>query len=147
MSRPPADAGFTLVEILVIIAILSLVPALAAPLLRKPPAPARLKSDVTRLAAALRVTRAAAMVQNRDMDFVIRRGPRTYASPAIPVSALDPAIDVRMITSGAGHVAASETIRFFPSGQSTGADLRLRLDHAEARLQVVWATGHVIVNP
>jgi general secretion pathway protein H len=147
MSRSGADAGFTLVEILVIVAVLSLVPALASPLLRKPPAPARLKADVTRLAAALRVTRAAAMVQNRDMDFVIRRGPRTYASPAIPISALDPATDVRVIASGTGRGVAPETIRFFPSGQSTGADVRLRLDHAEARLQVIWATGHVVVHP
>ena len=147
MSRSSADAGFTLVEILVIVAILSLVPALASPLLRKPPAPARLKADVTRLAAALRVTRAAAMMQNREMDFVIRRGLRTYASPAIPVSPLDPEVDVRMIATGVGRVVAPETIRFFPTGQSTGGDLRFRLEHAEARLQVIWATGHVIVQP
>jgi general secretion pathway protein H len=52
-----------------------------------------------------------------------------------------------MIASGAGRVAAPETIRFFPTGQSTGGDLRLRLEQAEARLQVIWATGHVIVQP
>jgi general secretion pathway protein H len=147
MSRSSADAGFTLVEILVIVAILSLIPALASPLLRRPPAPARLKADVTRLAAALRVTRAAALAQNREMDFVVRPGPRTYASPAIPVSSLDPAIDVGIIPAGAGRVIAPGTIRFFPSGQSTGGELRLRLDHAEARLQVIWATGHVVVHP
>ncbi|WP_201864276.1 prepilin-type N-terminal cleavage/methylation domain-containing protein [Microvirga soli] len=147
MSRSTADAGFTLIEILVIVAILSLIPALASPLLRKPPAPARLKADVTRLAAALRVTRAAAMAQNRDMDFVIRRGPRTYGSPAIPISSLDPEADIRMIASGAGRFVGPDTIRFFPNGQSTGADLRLRVDQAETSLQVIWATGHVIVHP
>ncbi|MBM6582471.1 prepilin-type N-terminal cleavage/methylation domain-containing protein [Microvirga sp. BT689] len=147
MSRSSADAGFTLIEILVIVAILSLIPALASPLLRRPPAPARLKADVTRLAAALRVTRAAALAQNREMDFVVRPGPRTYASPAIPVSSLDPAIDVGIIPAGAGRVIPPGTIRFFPSGQSTGGELRLRLDHAEARLQVIWATGHVVVHP
>jgi general secretion pathway protein H len=138
MKRSPADAGFTLVEILVIVAILSLVAALSAPLLRKPPASARLKADVTRLAAALRVTRAAAMVQNREMDFVLQSVPPTYASPAIRVSPLDPSVEIS---------TAQQIIRFFPNGQSTGGDLRLRLDHAEARLQVVWATGHVVVRP
>jgi general secretion pathway protein H len=147
MSRSSADAGFTLVEVLVVLMILGLATTAAVPLLRKPPAPVRLKADVTRMAAALRVTRAVAMAQNRAMDFVIQAGPATYASPAVPATVIDPAITLTMATAPPRRGAATGLIRFFPSGQSTGGDVRLRLDQAEMRLQVIWATGHVLVSP
>jgi general secretion pathway protein H len=147
MSRSSADAGFTLVEVLVVLMILGLATTAAVPLLRKPPAPVRLKADVTRMAAALRVTRAVAMAQNRAMDFVIQAEPVTYASPAVPAAAMDPAIMLTMATAPPRRGATTGLIRFFPSGQSTGGDVRLRLDQAEMRLQVIWATGHVLVSP
>jgi hypothetical protein len=52
-----------------------------------------------------------------------------------------------MATAPPRRGAATGLIRFFPSGQSTGGDVRLRLDQAEMRLQVIWATGHVLVSP
>jgi general secretion pathway protein H len=130
-----ARAGFTLIEVLVVVAVVALVAAVSAPLLRKPPR-AQLQADATRMAAALRVTRAAAMAQNRAMDFAIDAQRRTYASPVIPASALDPRVEI----AGQGGV------RFFPSGRSTGADIHLRLDRAAARVQVIWATGHVVIG-
>jgi general secretion pathway protein H len=141
MIRYSARAGFALVEILGVIMILSLVTAAATPLLRKPPASARLKADVNRMAAALRVTRAAAMAQDRAMDFVLHTGQRSYASPAVPASTIDPETDIVLAGANRG------VIRFFPSGQSTGADLRFRLGTSSMRLQVIWATGHVRIDP
>jgi general secretion pathway protein H len=137
MSRHSSVAGFTLVEILVVIMIMSMVSALAVPALRKSPSQTRLKADASRMAAALRVTRSAAMAQNRPMDFVIDAGRRSYGSPVVPLSPMDPATIIG---------TNSHEIRFFPSGHSTGSDIRLRLEQAEARLQVIWATGHVVVS-
>ncbi len=137
MSHRSPTAGFTLVEVLVVITILSIISALAAPALRRSSPQTRLKADATRMAAAMRVTRAAAMAQNRPMDFVIDPRRRSYGSPVVPLSPMDPSMVVG---------ANSGEIRFFPSGQSTGSDIRLRLEQAEARLQVIWATGHVIVD-
>src|SRR5919112_6273331 len=110
MNRQSSTAGFTLVEILVVITILSIMSALAAPVLRKSPSQTRLKADATRVAAAIRVTRAAAMAQNRPMDFVIDLKRPSYGSPVVPLSPIDPAMVI---------AANSPEIRFFPSGQST----------------------------
>jgi general secretion pathway protein H len=137
MNHQSSTAGFTLVEILVVISILSIMSALAAPVLKRSPSQTRLKADATRMAAAMRVTRAAAMAQNRPMDFVIDLKRPSYGSPVVPVSPMDPATVI---------AANSREIRFFPSGQSTGSDIRLRLEQAEARLRVIWATGHVVVE-
>jgi general secretion pathway protein H len=131
-------AGFTLVEILVVIMVLSIIAAMAVPFLRKPPSQTRLKADIIRMAAAMRVTRAAAMAQNIPMDFTLDARRRSYRSPVIPISALDPSMAI-----GVG----SGPIRFFPNGQSSGGDIRLRIEQSEARLQVIWATGHVAVYP
>jgi general secretion pathway protein H len=137
MNRDSSTAGFTLVEILVVITILSIMSALAAPVLKRPPSQARLKADAARLAAAIRVTRAAAMAQSRPMDFIIDLKRPGYGSPVVPLSPMDPTTIV---------TTKSREIRFFPSGQSTGSDIRLRLEQAEARLQVIWATGHVVLD-
>jgi general secretion pathway protein H len=135
-----------LVEHLAGLAVISLVVVLATPLLRGTPAPAQVAADATQLAAALRVTRAAAMAQNREMSLLISPAARAYASPAIPGGSLDPRTEVTLVVAPRERSSAAGGVRFFPSGRSTGGDIRLRLRHAEARVQVNWATGHVSVR-
>jgi general secretion pathway protein H len=140
-------AGFTLVEILVVVAILSTLAMMAAPLLRRSPAQAQLRADVARLAAALRLTRAAAMAQNRAIGLSLYTESRTFVSPAVPAFALDPRTEVGMeIGDGGINGGSGGMIRFFPSGRSNGGRIHLRLDQSVARVDVVWATGNVFVN-
>jgi len=149
VQRPAiaANAGFTLIEALVVIAVLSLIAALATPLLNRPPSQVQLKADATRMAAALRVTRAAAMAQNREMLFLIDAARRTYASPVISASRIDPRTSIDMALSESERQSAIVGgIRFLPSGGSTGGDIRLRLSRAEAHVRVIWATGHVVLD-
>lgn len=142
-----ANTGLTLMEVLVVIAVLSLIAALATPLLNRPPSRVQLKADATRMAAALRVTRAAAMAENRDMLFLIDAARRTYASPVIGASRIDPRTSIDMAVSESERQSAIVGgIRFLPSGGSTGGDIRLRLSPAEARVRVIWATGHVVLD-
>jgi general secretion pathway protein H len=142
-ARTPL-AGFSIIEILVVIAIVSTLAMIAAPLLRRPPAQAQLRADVARLTAGIRLTRAAAMAQNRTMGLMIDTEGRTFVSPAVPRSALDDRTEIAMEVSGPNE--STGTIRFFPSGRSSGGRIQLRLDGSEARVQVVWATGNVFVT-
>jgi general secretion pathway protein H len=135
-----ATDGFTLVEILVVVAILATLAVMTAPLLRHAPSHAQLRADVTRLAAALRITRAAAMAQNRDMSLIVDANRRTFSSLAVPDTAIDPRTEIGMKVFDAGG------IRFFPSGRSTGGSIRLRLGQSQARVHVIWATGNVVVE-
>jgi general secretion pathway protein H len=139
-----ATAGFTLVELILALGIISFVVVLAAPSILRWSGP-QLKADAIRLASALRVTRAAALAQNREMTFAIDPAGRTFGSPVIPTASLDRRIAVDMLTASRGQPGL-QAIRFFASGRSTGGDIRLRLEQREMRVLVNWATGDVIVR-
>lgn len=143
-----ADAGFTLLELLVLVAVVSVAALIVAPLLSRPPSQAQLRADATRLAAALRVTRAAAMAQDREMVFVIDRERHTYLSPVIGASQIDAHIGIDTdLAESERQSRVIGGIRFFPTGRSTGGDIRLRLSNADAHVRVSWATGHVTLAP
>ncbi|GEP07581.1 GspH/FimT family pseudopilin [Methylobacterium oxalidis] len=140
-------AGFSLIEILVTVAILSGVALLAAPLLRRPPAELQLRADLGRLAAALRITRAAAMMRNEPLGLLLDTESRRFVSPAVPRTTLDPRTEVTLALPDPDERTGSRgRIRFFPSGRSTGGQIRLRLGRSEGRLDVVWATGQIVAS-
>jgi general secretion pathway protein H len=139
-----ADAGFTLLELILVIGIMSIVVVMATPSIMRWTGP-QLKADATRLAAALRVTRAAALAQNREMALAINVAERTFASPVVPMAALDGRIALEVLAAFEGHASHLHAIRFFASGRSTGGDIRLRLQNREMRILVNWATGDVLL--
>lgn len=144
-ARPGAKAGFTLFEALLVLVIMSLAAVVAAPALMRP-AGAQLRADASRLASALRVTRSAAMARGSELTFALDRETRSYASPVIAATGIDPRIEIDLVASALEQARPRDAIRFFPSGRSTGADIRLRLGGAETRISVSWATGHVLVR-
>ena len=146
MNRRSGKAGFALLEMLAILIVLGLVAGMAMPLLRRTPAQPQLKAEVTRMAAALRVTRAAAMARNRDTVFHIEPVERAYGSQVIARSVMDDRIEMGLSVASAERSQRGGAIRFFPSGRSTGGDVHFKLDGAQARVSVVWATGHVLVR-
>jgi general secretion pathway protein H len=132
------EAGFTLLESLLALGLVALAAAVATPLLRGPPPAVQVAAEAARLAAALRVTRSAAMAQSRPLDFVISPQSRSYASPVVPATRLRETTEIH-----ARLAPATGTVRFYPSGRSSGGAIRLRSGAAEAAIRINWATGHV----
>jgi general secretion pathway protein H len=128
MGRHPyaaqATAGFTLLEMLVVVAILALVGVLVVPRLARPPETLRLEAATRDVVGALRLTRAAAITQNIEMTLMIDADKRTIESPAIRRRTLAPDIIVKLIIANPEQVGPSRGgFRFFPDGSSTGGDL------------------------
>jgi general secretion pathway protein H len=98
------------------------------------------------MAAALRVTRAAAIAQNRELDFVVNAERHSYGSSATGVAPIDPRVEIRIAVARLERTASAGWIRFFPSGRSSGGDIYLYLDRADARVRVNWATGHAALE-
>jgi len=141
-SRSHAAAGFTLLELLVVLAILVLVAAVALPRLTGPSDGVRLQSAVRDLLGALRLTRAAAITRNVEMALVIDVEQRTLQSPVVPSRRFEADIASQMKIAETERATPSRGgFRFFPDGSSTGGDIRLRLGGREMRICVHWLTG------
>lgn len=134
--------GFTLLESLVVLALLALIASMASQLLRPPSLRLRLETATRNFCATLRASRARAIATNSDATVVVDLYNKTYTSPVgapgrFPTEALI-ALDVAntqqlSVQSGA--------ITFFPDGGSTGADMTLRTPDAQANIGVNWLTG------
>ena len=143
MKNSASVAGFTLIEMLAALLVVSLVAVVAAPNIRRLPERVQLRAEASRMASALRVTRAAAMAQNRAMNFSINASRRSYGSEVIPTSVVDQRLNMEVLSASTERRANGDTIRFFPNGRSTGGRIRLSSDQASAYVQVLWATGRV----
>jgi general secretion pathway protein H len=144
--RRPLDrslaAGFTLLEMLVVMTIMALVITIAVPMLGRPSNTLLLETTARDLAGALRLTRAAAIAQNIDIALDIDVDRHTFKSAAIPLQSFPPDIVAELKVAEPERVSSTHgAFRFFPDGSSTGGDVVLRLHDTEARICVNWLTG------
>jgi general secretion pathway protein H len=138
------DAGFTLVELLVVVMILAVVATMSLPLISNSSDGLRLQTATGELAAALRATRATAIVRNAETTLVIDVDRRTFRSAVVSERSFAKDIDARMTFASIAQVGRSDGgFRFFPDGSSTGGDVTLSLHGKEARICVDWVTGFV----
>jgi prepilin-type N-terminal cleavage/methylation domain-containing protein len=78
------DAGFTLLEMLVVLAILALVMSFAGPFVSEGSEGVRLETASNGLAAALRLTRSAAIVRNVETTLMMDVDKRVFGSIVVP---------------------------------------------------------------
>jgi len=137
-----ASAGFTLFEMLAVLAILGLVAALAIPALRRPPDSLRLEAATRSLASALRLSRAQAITRNTDVVLTVDVDRRIFASSTGLSIELDQEISVEMVFAAPlRRGRAAGAIRFFRDGTASGGDILLTLNKRRARISVSWLTG------
>src|SRR6266566_753623 len=103
------EAGFTLIEMLVVLAILALTTALVAPLVSGGSEGARLQS--------------AASLRNMETSLMIDVDRRTFRSTVLSQRSFAPDIDAKLtFASGLGTGGSDGGFQFFPDGSSTGGD-------------------------
>lgn len=145
------DAGFTLAEMLVVLAILALA-ATAAAFGFANNRPARVLATVTdQLVADLQRTRIDAMRLGRMRHLAFDAGQRRWqreGAPPVPLPDgvgldLTTAGEARLGGGGTGEDSGAPTIAFLPDGRSTGGRVALRLGVGERRVEVNWLTGAV----
>ena len=136
------EAGFTLIEMLVVLTILALTTTLVAPLVSGGSEGARLQMAASDLASAFRLTRSAAITRNRDISLMIDVNKRTFSSAVVSQRSLAPDIDAKLtFAAGLGAGRSDGGFRFFPDGSSTGGDVTLSLRGTQTTLCVDWLTG------
>jgi len=139
------SAGFTLIELVVVLFIAGLLIAVAPPLISAAMPGVELKSTAREIAAALRFARDRAILRQTDAAVQLDLDERRYTvSGRTKVSAIPERVEVLLdtvqteLTEGAGG-----SIRFFPDGSSTGGRVTLSRGEAVYKVDVDWLTGRV----
>lgn len=144
LRAPGAGAGFTLIEILVVLAILGFALTLIVGY-RQPWSNALgLDGTARELASGLRLARAQAIARDRPVAFTLDLKTHRYRIDAGRPRRLPDKVAVTFLTiRGETARSTQASIRFNPDGSSTGG--RISLDEAGRRMAVGvdWLTGRV----
>lgn len=139
--------GFTLLEVLAVLALIGIAMAVTAFSLNGGLDRARLDTSAREVTAALRHTRTQAIVQHRAQWFTLDLNARSFDSPGRDPRTF-PSGTTLHVTSAAEDVQhpGVARIRFFPDGSSTGGHIELAHSHREVRIDVDWLTGAVAMS-
>ena len=137
------DAGFTLIEMLVALAIIAIIMAIALPRLTRPSDGVRLAAAAREVTGALRLTRSASIAANAEHVWRLDVEKRRFsASAGSAERSLPPDIRAELKVAEPERISASRGgIRFFPDGSSTGGEIALSLKGRSIKLCVHWLTG------
>lgn len=142
------NRGFTLLEMLIVLAIIGLVSSISLSLARPRTGVLETKAAAFQIAAYLRSARARAIGRNSETIFSIDVGSRTYWSDGIGKSGRLPEnIHVKVISAKSEQREERiSRIRFFPDGRSTGGEIRLRHGTQGFSISTDWLTGATKIN-
>ena len=138
--------GFTLIEVLVVLALIAAASALAAGVVTGGFAGLRLRSSANTVAAQLRYTRAQALATGEAQRFVIDPRAHRWNAPRGHHGDLPPTLGIAFIGARETQPSAGQgAIVFFPDGASTGGRVQLTAKKAAWNIDVAWLTGEVKV--
>jgi len=145
--RGRATAGFTLLEMLVVLALIAAASVLAMAAFGDGLRGARLQAAAKEVAAQLRFTRAVAISTGAPQDFVIDPRARAWRAPNGRHGRLPDTGE--LVFTGArdlGPTAGEGAVRFFPDGAASGGRVRLAASGGGWDVDVAWLTGEVRVR-
>jgi general secretion pathway protein H len=140
-------AGFTLIEVIIVLTILGLVMAVVFSGTRGPSDIITLRAAANELAAGLRDVRSRAIEANRPMDLTLDLGRHRWQIGNGPETPLPPKANVELVTL-AGQIRAADfgVIRFEPDGSSSGGRIELIENGHRITVGIDWITGRVLVG-
>jgi general secretion pathway protein H len=145
-GRGLAVRGFTLLELIITLAILGL--ALVLITGYRPPWSTAfgLRGTAAELAAGLRLARSQAIAGNRQVAVDLDLAGHRYRVGDGPPQALPAALSIELLTvAGENRGRREGDIRFNPDGSSTGGRISLAEGHRRVAVGVDWLTGRVTV--
>jgi general secretion pathway protein H len=143
---PRRRSGFTLIEVIVTLAILSFALVLVTGF--KPPwsSGLGLKGTAAELASGLRLARSEAIVSNRSIAFDLDVIRHRYRVGAGTIRGLPAHLSIELLTiAGEKRDEGTGDIRFNPDGSSTGGRIALADGQRRMAVGVDWLTGRVSV--
>ena len=151
--------GFTLLELLVVFAIMALISAIVLPYLPNVMASTHVKGAARELAVSLKHARSLAIEHQNETTLVVNVDEKNYVltedaeniksnNQSYKNLALPDKATLSLITAESEQLSRHEgQIRFFPDGSSTGGQIKLAYKDQEYFVDVHWLTGRVKITP
>jgi general secretion pathway protein H len=140
-------AGFTLVELLVVMVIAALVLGLVATSISRNISGAEMRSAAHKMTASMRYTRTRAILDKEEMVFLVDTENRSYLAPKKEAVVLPEGMNVAL-TTARSELTSEQVggIRFYPDGGSTGGYVELEANGRVYRINVAWLTGEASMH-
>ncbi|MFC5570482.1 GspH/FimT family pseudopilin [Lysobacter yangpyeongensis] len=136
--------GVSLLEMLLVIALLAAISVMAAAALTGGFAGMQLRSEAKQITAQLRYTRTQAIATGKPQRFTIDPQQRVWTAPGNRRGEIPEKLGVRFIGAREVQPRRGEgAIVFFPDGASTGGRVQLSAKQAAMNIDVTWLTGEV----
>jgi general secretion pathway protein H len=140
-----AERGFTLLEMVCVLAIVAMLAAVLLPLVPRQTSRSRLQAYALQMATLLKMDRNAAIRRGADVATLVDAGSRSLRSGATLETIRVPD-DVRfqaLLPQTCRQRAALSTIDFFANGMSCGGTITLTRLDASYEVRVNWMTGRI----
>lgn len=140
----PRQAGFSLVELIVVLVLIALLMMMVGLSITRSVAAAEMRNAAREITAGLRHTRGQAVIQRQQQSFTVDTQARTWQAAGRPPVQLPEGLEVTLNTARSELTGeAAGGIRFFPDGGSTGGSVVLIAGQREWHVTVGWLTGEI----
>lgn len=141
--------GFTLVELLVVLALMGLALTVASPLIANALPGTQMRAAARDVATGLRYARSLAIASNADVTFDVDVEARRFAVSASRRTGSFPDDAEIVLTTARSELfdGNAGSIRFFPDGTSTGGGIEIVREGRRFLVTVDWLTGRVAIAP
>jgi general secretion pathway protein H len=143
------EDGFTLLEMVCVLAVVALLAAIALPAMRRNTSRPELEGYAVRTAALLMADRNAALRRRAQISTLVEAPERYIRSGATGQSVRlpnDVSVGAMLAATCAGR-PSGQTVDFFPSGMSCGGVVTLARPGMGYEIRVNWLTGGVEIVP
>ena len=140
--------GFTLLELMVVLAIAALIASITLPNLKLPGFASNAATAARQIASGLAKARQAAIFSNRESRFILNMENKTFSIDGGPPIELSGIQKVSLLTADRDVLSETEgAIRFYPDGSAGGGEITV-LDGTgtTASLKINWLTGRIILD-
>jgi general secretion pathway protein H len=146
--RQTGERGFTLMEMLVVMAVMGIVAALAMPRFHHALPGLDYTHAVHNLASALRQTRAAAISSGQMRSLELDIDDAIYRYPGQPRADIPAGIAIDLLAGRDGLSLVDQRARFdfYPDGSSAGGRIALAQGDRLSILAIDWLTGRIEIK-